>query len=468
MISCAAHMSLNCVFRPESFGARRDGIADDAPAINAAITAAAAVGGGIVQMGSGSYGIASSLILPSTVTIEGCGRNVTRVQVLDNFNGYAAIHTPDFANQSGTNIWLVDDGINHTFGLKNFSLFGDLPSNETFLMQADYPAQTLGGVWLYGKSYEVSDLHIHEFSGRAFVSEAGKDNGQDVPEDMPEHAVDDLFISACTPNDVQFTWLGPHDGTIGNLFMRHGRFEDRTGSWAILVDGGTNTGGFCHHYGIIHAYGHENGIKISSGNCQFAQVISESMEKTALDIEAWNATIEQLEVYNCGDGQGAPVVITQNSTRNARIGHAKIRGSLDGNTPAGAVNGHTIFYMGGVNHNIDLTMWLASDDANALAVDYNASHSILNLITDDQPRPIRFRSGIKNNCVRVINTGAITQHAQFTWNGSEFGNEISIKSMSDSAIGTSLAGLNAPTFGQDNSVKAWLSDSSGATAVLNS
>lgn len=74
------------IFSPERYGARRNGEDDDAPAINAAL-AAAAQWGGTVDLTPGIYGAATPIGLPgevlSKVHLRGLGEQAARIKALD-------------------------------------------------------------------------------------------------------------------------------------------------------------------------------------------------------------------------------------------------------------------------------------------------------------------------------------------------------------------------------------------------
>ncbi len=70
MIANAATQAPQKLFSVASFGAKGDGVANDAPATNAAIAAAAKNGGGIISFGPGTFKMAGTVHLASNVTIN--------------------------------------------------------------------------------------------------------------------------------------------------------------------------------------------------------------------------------------------------------------------------------------------------------------------------------------------------------------------------------------------------------------
>lgn len=74
--------------RSSEYGAVGNGVADDQVAIDAAIAAASAAGGGIVFFPAGTYRHTSAIIVPASVSLLGCGSS-------------ASIITTDHASQNG-------------------------------------------------------------------------------------------------------------------------------------------------------------------------------------------------------------------------------------------------------------------------------------------------------------------------------------------------------------------------------
>ena len=93
-------------FDPAAFGAKGDGAADDTPAINAAIAAAEAAGGGTVSLGAGRY-LAGSIHLRSRVELH-LGSGAVIVAAADG----AAYDSPE-PNSWGDTLHYQDSGHSH-------------------------------------------------------------------------------------------------------------------------------------------------------------------------------------------------------------------------------------------------------------------------------------------------------------------------------------------------------------------
>jgi hypothetical protein len=107
------------VFRPEdpAFGAVGDGVTDDGPAFQAAIDAAAAAGGGIVQAGAAVYLIGQTLDpgVTAPITIRGVGWRCTNMAAPGDATWVAGIGTTitgTVIKSTAANGWLVVAGNN--------------------------------------------------------------------------------------------------------------------------------------------------------------------------------------------------------------------------------------------------------------------------------------------------------------------------------------------------------------------
>lgn len=70
-------LSAGGILNAKTYGATGDGSTDDTVAIQAAITAANAAGGGVVYLPNGTYKITDTLVMQSNVTLCGAGKDVT-------------------------------------------------------------------------------------------------------------------------------------------------------------------------------------------------------------------------------------------------------------------------------------------------------------------------------------------------------------------------------------------------------
>jgi hypothetical protein len=89
--------------RAAPYGAVGSGTVDDSAAINAAIVDVASLGGGIVYVPRGTYGLGSPVILRSGVTLVGDGLSASVLKVLPNAN-VTVLKTLAFDTLTTTNV----------------------------------------------------------------------------------------------------------------------------------------------------------------------------------------------------------------------------------------------------------------------------------------------------------------------------------------------------------------------------
>lgn len=111
-----------------SYGARGDNTGDDGPPIQAALNAAEAAGGGVVQMPPGKYRLASPLTIRNGVTLEGSGWS---------WGGQGTylhvVNTPSMMANSA--ITVTGDGVR----LRNLAIEHDQPAPAGGWTPASYP-----------------------------------------------------------------------------------------------------------------------------------------------------------------------------------------------------------------------------------------------------------------------------------------------------------------------------------------
>lgn len=97
------------LFNVLDYGAVRDGVTNDRTAIQAAITAASAAGGGIVYFPAGTYLVSSRIELKDAVCLVGAGRDVTTIK---GASGVSAAIITGLSADTVTDVMLADFSIN--------------------------------------------------------------------------------------------------------------------------------------------------------------------------------------------------------------------------------------------------------------------------------------------------------------------------------------------------------------------
>lgn len=173
------------VYDVMAFGAKADGETDDAWAIQAAINAAGAAGGGTVYIPAGTYLTSGVCIVSDNVHIRGDGMGATKVKCdydIARITGDTGSQSPqqDHALEAafifGTS-FAAGSGAATVYNIENCSISDleidggeDFDESEKDYIGGDY--KTIGGVFVYScKNFEAARLYIHDcYSyGVAFV-----------------------------------------------------------------------------------------------------------------------------------------------------------------------------------------------------------------------------------------------------------------------------------------------------------
>jgi len=133
------------------YGAVGDGVTDDAPAIQAAIDAAATAGGGVVFLPEADYAITAALRLKDFVELRGVGRTATKLTL---------------KNSSNTSMIVIDSVNVERVGVRDMWLFGNKSNQAAGSHHGIFIDNTGGGSFAFNDSMPIlSDLLISSCKG---------------------------------------------------------------------------------------------------------------------------------------------------------------------------------------------------------------------------------------------------------------------------------------------------------------
>lgn len=198
-----AHDRLDALrFDVRDFGAVGDGVFDDTNAVQAALDAANAAGGGIVRLPNGTY-LVSTLTFYANLAIRGESYHATVIKQKANTTGDLLV-SKDFATLTLTGS--LSGGIGG-FTLDNFCLDGN-KANQTA------PNRCLA---IYGYDFTVTDVHVRNAKGEGVYSEWGDFGGPSLPDKSMEARWRGLKVHDCDG----WGWhnRGPHDSTADGVIL---------------------------------------------------------------------------------------------------------------------------------------------------------------------------------------------------------------------------------------------------------
>lgn len=217
----------------------------DTDAIQAAVTAAADAGGGIVTLAAGVYRINASVVIRSGVVLAGQGTHATTLQLADSAN-VAVIKTAHFDALTGTNLPRgaphFDDDPSESasgpsrFEIRDLTIDGNKTSNPTG-----------AGLQIYGWDYTLSNLVVKRCGGDGIYSEWGTRLGYPTFSTGERDSMESRLVGVKSHHngDAGIRWRGPHDSLVLNTVV----FAN-TGPGCVTEG---NAGG--EHFTNFHAWG---------------------------------------------------------------------------------------------------------------------------------------------------------------------------------------------------------------------
>lgn len=213
-----------------------DGTADDVQ-IQQAIDAMSATGGR-VELSSGTFTVASKILMRSNIILSGQGRNVSFVKMADSVTSASAIiETASFQALSGTNSTSGE----HHFVVEHIGLEGNRGNGAGG-----------NGINIYGYSFQLRDLAVHAASGVGVYTEWGNATITGATADQLIATIRDFSIHNCGSWGLKMQ--GPHDSVIENGEVYRNAIN------ATNVGNIHATGyGTALHFKTVHAWGATSG-----------------------------------------------------------------------------------------------------------------------------------------------------------------------------------------------------------------
>ena len=298
------------VYYVTDFGAVCDGTTDDSTAVQAAIAACVAGGGGIVQFPVGTCLIGTTLTVYSSVILRGVSMNTTVLKAKTNLNA-AVIQSLNYASLVGTNTWLVSAGVVHGFGLIDLQIDGNKANQSG----------TANGVELYAKRLTIRDVLIRDCKTMGLVTEAAYTFGQADWTDLPEGSVGPLFIRNC--GSYGWRMRGGHDMAIRHVVI------NECGSDGLRIENdGSTYNGTCDIV-FAHIYANDGYGVYANTTFKADHLIVENNDKEGAYLNGNHIHIGALETYTNCKASGTFEVVLTSSANHTIIASANIRGLND-------------------------------------------------------------------------------------------------------------------------------------------
>lgn len=186
--------------KSSDFGAKVDGVTGDGAAINAAMTAANAAGGGVVYCPAGTSIIDQTIVMYPNVQLRGDGPEASIWQAKNSLNA-DMMQTQNFASLTGTN--------NDAAGVSGWSMQG-------ISLRGNNANNTSGrGISIYGYNYWMRDVVVLSCASDGIYSEWATPANVVPVGDSLEATLDHVKSGDNLGNGI--VWAGPHDSIFDTV-----------------------------------------------------------------------------------------------------------------------------------------------------------------------------------------------------------------------------------------------------------
>lgn len=290
----------------KDYGATGNGTTDDTTAVQAAINAVSALGGGNVYFPPGTYYL-GALTLPDRVVLKGASVSSTTLKVKNGLNTHFIKSTNFDALQAAGNKWLHDaDGMPSYLGVQDLQINGNKAN------------QSAGdGIRIYGKGLILGPLLVRDCYANGIYTEGGDIAGQTDWYDLPEGFCGHIQIRNCGGHGWHFR--GPHDTIAPGLII------NQCGGDGLRIETSAGVYNGTLDIGKAHIYANTGYGVYSTAEFHASHLITESNYKEGLFLNGpWFVQIAKLEVYNNCRTSGSYQVLDSSTSNHCIISQLQI------------------------------------------------------------------------------------------------------------------------------------------------
>jgi len=287
------------------FGAKGNGVNDDAAAINATITASLDASRSVF-FPNGVYAVASTVIIKTKITLTGQDKNLTIIKAKDGLPATPLLQTDQFDKKIGKN---TPTGA-YQWTVRNLTLDG----NRWNVLA---PVASMTALFeVYGYDYDVQDVIIHSGNLSGFYSEWSTNPNVPVAAGGDSMEARISKVKCFHHKGNGFIFRGPHDSMISKLIS----FINDESNIIIQDDAAYTAGGT--HLTDVHSYyngdtstGTPSGIYIDS-IVVMNNVQCETSRKGSnmLIGPRGRAIVTNIRSFLCADARQAGIIVAGNGS----------------------------------------------------------------------------------------------------------------------------------------------------------